>query len=129
MLPEGRRLVEVTGVATDSRDRVFIFNRGHRPLIPFDRGGRFLGSWGENLFARPHGIAIGPNDAVHCTDDLDHTVKDLTPAGELVETLGKSGDPSDTGATSAHARQCSRQASGEPSRCWPWSKYRFIPRI
>src|SRR5262249_495455 len=74
-LPDGWRLVEVAGVATDSHDRVFVFNRGEHPIIIFDREGRFIGSWGEHLFARPHGITIGPDDVVYCTDDLDHTVK------------------------------------------------------
>ena len=46
-LPDGWRFVEVAGVATDSRDRVFVFNRGEHPVIVFDRDGRFLGSWGE----------------------------------------------------------------------------------
>jgi DNA-binding beta-propeller fold protein YncE len=98
-LPDGWRFVEVAGVATDSRDRVFVFNRGEHPVIIFDREGRFIGSWGENLFARPHGITIGPDDVVYCTDDLDHTVKKFTTKGELVGILGKSGCPSDTGAT------------------------------
>lgn len=103
-LPEGWRYVEVTGVATDSRDRVFVFNRGEHPVVIFDRDGRFVSSWGEGLFARPHGITIGPDDAVYCTDDLDHTVKKFTPEGELVMTLGSSGRPSATGATSVDYR-------------------------
>src|SRR5262245_60788518 len=100
VLPDGWRFVEVAGVAIDSHDQVFVFNRGDHPVIIFDRDGRFIGSWGENLFARAHGITIGPDDAVYCTDDLDHTVKKFTPEGELVGMLGKSGCPSDTGATS-----------------------------
>ena len=100
----GWRFVEVAGVATDSRDRVFVFNRGDHPVIIFDREGRFIGSWGEGLFVRPHGITIGPDDAVYCTDDLDHTVKKFTPEGKLLLTLGTSGCPSDTGATSMDFR-------------------------
>jgi hypothetical protein len=66
-LPGGWRLVEVAGVATDSRDRVFVFNRGEHPIVVFDPEGRFLDSWGEGRFVRPHGITIGPEDVVHCT--------------------------------------------------------------
>jgi hypothetical protein len=40
-LPDGWSFVEVAGVATDSQDRVFVFNRGEHPLIIFDRDGRF----------------------------------------------------------------------------------------
>ena len=107
-LPDGWRFVEVAGVATDSRDRVFVFNRGDHPVIIFDRDGRFISSWGEGLFARPHGITIGPGDVVYCTDDLDHTVKKFTPEGELLGMLGQSGCPSDTGATSMDFRTICR---------------------
>jgi DNA-binding beta-propeller fold protein YncE len=95
--PPGRSFVEVAGVATDSQDRVYVFNRGEHPLIVFDRDGRFLKSWGEGQFQRPHGIFIGSDDAVYCTDDLDHTVRKFTPDGKLLLTLGSSGRPSDTG--------------------------------
>jgi DNA-binding beta-propeller fold protein YncE len=96
--PEGWRFVDVAGVAVDSRDRLFVFNRGNHPVCVFDLDGRLLGSWGEDLFARPHGLAIGPDDFVYCTDDLDHTVRKFSPEGTLVMTLGMSGRPSDTGA-------------------------------
>ena len=68
-LPAGWSFVEVAGVATDSQDRVYVFNRGEHPLVVFDRNGRFLASWGEGQFQRAHGIFIGPDDAVYCTDD------------------------------------------------------------
>jgi DNA-binding beta-propeller fold protein YncE len=103
-LPEGWTFIEVAGVAVDSRDRVFVFNRGELPVIIFDRDGRFLSSWGEGRFVRPHGITIAPDDTLYCTDDLDHTVKHFTPEGKLLRTLGTSGQPSDTGATSIDFR-------------------------
>ena len=102
--PEGYTWREVAGVACDSRDRVYVFNRGERPVMVFDRQGSFLQSWGEGLFARPHGITIGPDDTVYCTDDLDHTVRKFTPDGRLLMTLGTSGQPSATGATSMDFR-------------------------
>src|SRR5262245_2217033 len=70
-LPPGWGWTEVAAVATDSRDRVYVFSRGEHPLTVFDRDGRFVASWGEGLFKRPHGIFIGPDDAVYCTDDHD----------------------------------------------------------
>lgn len=96
-LPPGWRFHEVAGVAADSKDRVFVFNRGEHPVIILDRDGNFVASWGEGKFARPHGITIGPDDAVYCTDDLDHTVRKFTPDGKLLLTLGTSGQPCDTG--------------------------------
>ncbi|MCE9530823.1 MAG: peptidyl-alpha-hydroxyglycine alpha-amidating lyase family protein [Planctomycetes bacterium] len=102
--PAGYTWSEVAGVATDSRDRVYVFNRGDHPVMIFDRDGTFLSSWGEGVFTRAHGITIGPDDAVYCTDDLGHTVRKFTPDGRLLMTLGVSGQPSDTGATSIDYR-------------------------
>lgn len=103
-LPSGWSWTEVTAVATDSQDRVYVFNRGEHPVMIFDRDGAWLDSWGEGWFARPHGIFIGPDDSVYCTDDLQHTVRKCTPDGRLLLTLGTSGKPSDTGATSVDYR-------------------------
>ncbi len=97
-LPEGFRLGgEIPGVATDSQDRVYVFNRGEHPVVVFDRDGRFLGSWGEDAFSRPHGITITPDDIVWCTDDMDHTVRKFTLDGKLLQTIGTKNRPSDTG--------------------------------
>lgn len=102
--PAGWSWTEVAGVAVDSRDRVYVFNRGDHPLMVFAPDGTFLSSWGEGLFVRPHGITIGPDDSIYCTDDLGHTVRKFTPDGRLLLTLGRPGQPSETGATSLDYR-------------------------
>lgn len=107
-VPEGWTWTEVTATAVDSRDRVFVFNRGTHPVMIFNRDGSFVSAWGAGVFARPHGITIGPDDAVYCTDDLDHTVRKFTPDGKLLLTLGTSGVPADTGATSIDYRTIRR---------------------
>lgn len=92
-LPEGWSYMEATSVAVDSQDRVYVFNRGAHPVIVFDREGRFLRSWGEGLFRRPHGITIGPDDTLWLADDGDHTVRQFTSEGRLLLTLGTPGRP------------------------------------
>ncbi len=87
-LPPGWSFYEVVGMALDSIGRVFAFNRGEHPVIVFDRQGKFLRSWGEGVFARPHGITIGPDDSVWCVDDLGHIVRKFTPEGQLLLTIG-----------------------------------------
>jgi DNA-binding beta-propeller fold protein YncE len=106
--PAGRRWAEVAAVATDSQDRVFVFSRDEHAVFVFDCERQFLFSWGEDLFVRPHGVAIGPDDAVWCTDDSGHVVRKFTPEGEPLLTLGTSGQPSDTGATSVDFRTVRR---------------------
>ena len=92
-LPEGWVYGDATSVAVDSHDNVFVFNRGGHPIIVYDNEGRFLRSWGEDIFSTPHGIAIGPDDSVYCADVGDHTVRKLTPEGEVLLTLGDPGNP------------------------------------
>ncbi|WP_020468700.1 peptidyl-alpha-hydroxyglycine alpha-amidating lyase family protein [Zavarzinella formosa] len=102
--PAGITWTEVAAVAVDSKDRIYVFNRGDHPVLVFDLDGNFLASWGEGLFVRPHGLTIGPDDAIYCTDDLGHVVHKFTPDGRLLLTLGVKGQPSDTGATSVDYR-------------------------
>ncbi|MEZ6044201.1 MAG: peptidyl-alpha-hydroxyglycine alpha-amidating lyase family protein [Planctomycetaceae bacterium] len=108
VMPPDLQFVEVTAVATDSLDRVYVFNRGEHPVAIFSPEGAYITSWGEGVFARAHGITIGPDDAVYCVDDLDHTVKKFTTEGRLIMTIGRSGCYSNTGATTVDYRtiQC-----------------------
>ena len=48
-LPEGWNLTDVASVAVDSRDRVYLFNRGAHPMVVLDRAGNFLRSWGSSF--------------------------------------------------------------------------------
>jgi len=109
-LPEGWDLIEVPGVAVDSSDNVYVFNRGEHPVVVFDRQGRFLRSWGEGVFRRPHGIVTGPDDSIYCTDDLGHCVRKFTPDGRLLATLGTPDAPSDTGISGMDYRTIRRPA-------------------
>ena len=93
-LPEGWHYGEATSVASDSKDNIYIFNRGSHPMIVLSQNGDFIRSWGEGMFSNPHGIAIGPDDSVYCVDNGDHTVRKFTSDGRLLLTLGTAGEPS-----------------------------------
>ena len=92
-LPPGYSWREVAAVAVDTKDRVYVFNRGDHPMIVFDREGNFLHSWGEGLFTNPHGLTLGPDDTLYCTDDGDHTIRQCTLEGKVLRTIGKPGAP------------------------------------
>lgn len=96
-LPEDWAFVEVPGVAVDSQDRVYVLCRTEPPVLVLDREGRFLKSWGEELFKRPHSIFIGPADNVYCVDDWGHAVHKFTTNGELLMTIETASHPADTG--------------------------------
>src|SRR5579883_1548350 len=92
-LPAGWALHDVAAVAVDQADRVHVFNRSDHPMMTFDRDGNLLNAWGERLFKRAHGLHIGPDDALYCTDDGDHTVRKCTLEGKVLLEIGIPGRP------------------------------------
>lgn len=92
-LPEGWEFRDVAAVAVDSKDRVYVFNRGEHPMMVFDREGSFLRSWGEGSFPRAHGLHIDANDVLYCTDDGGHVVRKCTTDGKVLLELGVPGKP------------------------------------
>jgi DNA-binding beta-propeller fold protein YncE len=96
-LPSGWTHLDVAGVATDSQDRVYVFNRSEHPVIVYDRDGTFLDAWGDTtLYPRAHGITI-VNDEVYLVDAADQTVRKCTLDGKVLLTLGTPGQVTDTG--------------------------------
>ena len=92
-LPEGWAFQDVAAVAVDTADNVYVFNRGPHPMVVFDRHGTFLRSWGEGIFTKPHGLHMGPDQSLYCTDDGDHTVRKCTLDGRVLLTIGVPGKP------------------------------------
>ena len=83
-LPNGWSHGDVAGVATDSQDNVYVFNRSEHPVIVYDTDGKFLSTWGdEKTYPRPHGITI-VDDVVYVADDTDHTVRKCTLDGKIL---------------------------------------------
>ena len=87
-LPDGWSLTDVASVAVDSKDRIYVFNRGAHPMVVLDRDGNFIRSWGEGLFNRAHGLHIDADDNLYCTDDGDHTVRKCSTDGKVLLTIG-----------------------------------------
>src|SRR5258708_18238549 len=56
--PSPIKFGEVSAVATDASDRVFVFHRAEPPVVVFDRDGKFLRSSGEGLVKKAHGLRI-----------------------------------------------------------------------
>lgn len=97
-LPGGYAHRDVAGVAVDGEDRVYLMCRGDHPVLIYDQKGKFLRSWGEGDFSyRTHGIYVAPNGTIFCTDDGQHTVRQFTPEGRLLMTLGTRNTPSNSG--------------------------------
>ena len=90
-LPAGWSYKEAAAVGVDANDNVYVYSRGAHPMIVFDRHGNFLRSWGEDLFVRAHGVTMGPDESIYCTDDGDHTVRKCTYEGKVLLQLGVPG--------------------------------------
>ena len=87
--PDGPTLGIASGVAVDSQDKVYVLDREPNPaVVVYDRDGRFLSSWGEDLLSLPHDIFIDSEDRLYIADCGDHTVRICTTEGQLLKTLG-----------------------------------------
>ena len=93
-LPHPLKFLEATSVAVDSKNNIYVFNRGTDPMMIFDKEGNFLDTWGRGMFTRPHGIFIDKEDLLYLIDDGAHCVHKCSPKGDFIFTLGTPGLPS-----------------------------------
>ncbi|MCH7736144.1 MAG: hypothetical protein IH872_01965 [Chloroflexi bacterium] len=95
-LPPGDTFGMVSAIATDSKDRVFAFQRKDPPVLIFDRDGNLTDSWGNGSFEFAHGIHIA-GDVVYITDRNTSVCIMYTLDGKPIQMLGRHGVHSDTG--------------------------------
>ena len=95
-LPSGEALGVVSTVATDSKDRVYAFQRQNPLLMVFDRDDNYLNRWGIGAITDPHGMTI-VDDIVYITDRSDHVAVKFTLDGKPLQVIGDRGVFSDTG--------------------------------
>ena len=84
----------VSGVACDSQDRVYVFNRLPDPrIIVMDPDGRVINEWGTGQFGHPHGIFLDSHDELYLTDRDTHLVTRWTTEGKLLQSWGTPNQP------------------------------------
>jgi hypothetical protein len=91
--PSGLAWAEMSGVAVDAHDHVYLFTRAKPPVQVYDAGGKFLRSWGQDTIKSAHHIKIGPDGNVWIADIGHHVVRKFTPEGKLLSTLGTEDHP------------------------------------
>jgi hypothetical protein len=88
------RMGVVSGVATDSQDRVYVIDREpNAAMVVFDRDGKLLTTWGQDVLKLPHEVWISADEKLYIADCGDHTVKVCTPDGKVLQTIGNGGQP------------------------------------
>ncbi len=92
-LPPEWHLGDVAAVATDREDNVYLFTRGDHPIIVLNSAGDVLRTWGHGVFNNPHGLHLGHDGCLYCTDDGDHTVRKCSLTGEVLLIIGLAGQP------------------------------------
>lgn len=95
-LPEDWTFGVVSAVATDSQNRVYVYQRKDPPVVVFDSEGNYLSSWGNSAINLPHGFCI-VDDVVYLTDREDSVCLKYTLDGKPLMVLGDRGVHSDTG--------------------------------
>src|SRR5262245_7953786 len=69
---------ELTGIAVDENDNVWVLHRGETPVYCFAPDGRRKASWGQGLFGTPHQIRIDRDGSLWIADAGLHIVRKFT---------------------------------------------------
>jgi DNA-binding beta-propeller fold protein YncE len=95
-LPAGMNFRETASSAVDARGHVFVFHRGPRPIMEFDRDGTFFRAWGDGTFVNPHALRFDPEGNLWAVDNGGHFVVKMNAAGRIKMVLGRRDVPGTT---------------------------------
>jgi DNA-binding beta-propeller fold protein YncE len=91
-LPKGWNFGEVSGVDVDRHDNVWVFHRGQRPVMQFDKNGKLLQAWQEVPVKSSHGIRVDPDGNVWLIDVFGHALIKCNPEGRVLMTIAQAGN-------------------------------------
>lgn len=98
-IPNGWIWGQVGAVCVDSSDNVHVFTRAEHPYRVYDKSGKLLDHWGEEIFMDAHGMCITPDDTLYFVDREPQLVLKFDKNGRHRLSLGTRGVHSDTGYT------------------------------
>lgn len=87
-----------------------MFTRTNHPVMTFERDGKFVSTWGEDIFGDAHGMYLDKEDNLFAVDRAGNKAMKFTKDRKMVFELGNKGQASDTGYTADHKEVL--QASG-----------------
>jgi hypothetical protein len=106
-LPDNLYLGEVSGIAVNSKDHVFVLTRGNTTgpayaaaaaqLLEFGPDGKYLREIGHNLYAWSfaHMVKVDRHDNIWVTDKGSDMVIKFTPEGRVAMVFGRKQEASD----------------------------------
>jgi sugar lactone lactonase YvrE len=94
-LPDGMKMGATAAVQFTPKGNLLVLARGATAFFEFDPNGKYVRSFGDGLFTRSHGLRIDRDGSIWATDTGGHTVMKLSPAGEVLLTLGTKGQAGD----------------------------------
>ena len=92
-MPDGLYMGEGIGVATNSKNHVFVYTRSGESsrLFEFDEDGEFVREIGRGLygFSQAHAVRVDPDDNIWVVDEGTDMVIKFNPEGRVVMLLGR----------------------------------------
>src|SRR3954451_8904663 len=82
---------QVGAVSVDSDDNVHVFTRAEHPYRVYDKSGKMIDSWGEQIFEDAHGMCITPDDTLYFVDREPQLVLKFDKGGRHRLSLGTRG--------------------------------------
>lgn len=85
--PQGEEIGAMSGVAIGKNQEIYVLHRGPKPLMAFDKNGKFVRSWGEGMFEVAHGLRVAPDGSIWTTDNKKNNLRQFAPDGKLLRTI------------------------------------------
>ncbi|TWU12354.1 Serine/threonine-protein kinase PknD [Symmachiella macrocystis] len=92
-VPDDIELGKCSGVGVDKQGRIFLLHRGKRPVLSFDKSGKFLRAFGDDYVATGHGLKVDQQGHVWVTCTEHHMVYKFNGDGKLLFALGQIDKP------------------------------------
>jgi sugar lactone lactonase YvrE len=77
----------MSAVAIGRHDEIYVLHRGPKPLMAFDKSGKFIRSWGEGLFGLAHGLRVAKDGTIWTTDNKKNNLRQFSVDGKLLRTI------------------------------------------
>ena len=90
-IPPEVKLGAMSAVEVSRDGHIYVLHRGEPPLLQFNQKGEYVKGWGEGMYKVAHGLKTDRRGNVWTTDNGNHVLRQFSPDGKLLLTLGEVG--------------------------------------